>query len=99
MGLADIANLLEDQEDWDAVLFAFANHIVLKDIRSSLEKLKITKPCHALKQMACADPRYAIDDEKGLFSSPFIESLYIAAFREKEHELDKTEIAYGTVEI
>lgn len=93
MGLADIANILEDQEDWDAVLFAFANHNVLKGIRSSLEKLKITKPCHDLKQMACADPRYALDDEKGLFSSPFIESLYIVAFREKEHELDKTEIA------
>ncbi|KAI5057838.1 hypothetical protein GOP47_0027853 [Adiantum capillus-veneris] len=93
MGLVDVANLLEDQEDWDTALFAFVNHHIVEGIRNSLEKLRITKPCHDLREIACTDPRYALDEEKGLFSSPFIESLYIVAFREKEYELDKTEIA------
>lgn len=93
--VVELARVMEEPECWDAVMCLFAEDGYINTIQTSLRRrlaIVAEDTWYTCQKMMTVDSRYALDTENGIFCSPFIEAMYIDAFREREHELDRSQI-------
>ncbi|KAI5057876.1 hypothetical protein GOP47_0027891 [Adiantum capillus-veneris] len=98
--LEGVANLFQEDEVWKDVINEFVDHECIASFQVDINrhlKLEEGETYHRIEKMISSDPRYAL--AKNQSCSPFVERMYIEAFRAKERATSVTDcspwVAYG----